>query len=460
MSSHREAPEISKDPVADNCDFYAFTSPDAPDTVTLLATYIPSESPAGGPNFYEFGDDVKYNIYIDNDGDNLPEITYEFRFHTKIRNPNTFLYNTGPIDSNEDAHWNRPQRFSIYRRDQNGNGKWIGQKLACPPCNIGPLSTPNYENLTSSAVHKLASGETVFAGQVRDPFYVDLGSVFDLLTLRPFQNLNRFYTSATQNQPGVDARLNVNIHAMAIQVPKTMLTSDGSNPTDQSKPASVIGAWASAERRKATIRGENGKLSHAGPFMQVSRQGQPLINEVIIHMAQKDQWNTRQPKDDVTFLPNYEHPEVQALLALLYPTAFKNLSAYAKARADLVYILAKGIPPGVITGFQNFTSNNPADMLRLNMAIPPTTSNPSVYGILGGDLAGYPNGRRLFDDSTTIQLRAVAGATIPLVDTSYTPDGAASAIYDVTPPSPSGALYSSSFPYTGLALSGYNVPAA
>ncbi len=457
MSSHREAPEISKDPVADNCDFYAFTSPDAPDTVTFVATYIPTEAPAGGPNFYEFGDDVRYNIYIDNDGDGNLDIGYYFLFQTKIRNPNTFLYNTGPISSNTDPNWNRPQVMSVYKVDEKGHETLLGKNLTCPPCNIGPRSTSNYAALSQAAVHKLPTGEKVFAGQARDPFYVDLGSVFDLLALRPFQSLQRFPPKT--DQPGVDARMSANIHAMAIQVPKSHLTRDGSTPTNQANANSVIGAWAFAQRHKATIREPNGKKSHAGPFVQVSRLGQPLINEVIIPMSQKDAWNSRKPLYDVTFLPKYEHPEVQGLLVLLYPGVFPHLAAYTKPRADLVYILLKGIPPGVIPNFQNFTTNKPSDMLRLNMAIPPA-AKPSVYGILGGDLAGYPNGRRLFDDSTTVELRAIAGATIPLVDPSYTADAAASAIYDVTPPTVPGDRYSTSFPYLGLPLSGYDVPPA
>ncbi len=426
--------------------------------MTFVATYIPTETPAGGPNFYEFGDDVRYNIYIDNDADGSADLTYSFRFHTQVRDPNTFLYNTGPISSNTDKTWNRPQFMNVHYVNEQGHDKTIGKNLTCPPCNIGPRSTSNYAALSSSAVHTLASGEKVFAGQVRDPFYVDLGSVFDLLALRPFQSLQRFPPKT--DQPGVDARAQSNVHAMAIQVPKEFLTHNRKNPTNPLDSNSVIGVWAGAERRKATIRGAGGKISHAGPFMQVSRLAQPLINEVIIPMGEKDAWNTYQPINDAAFLRYYQHPETQALLVLLYPGVFPHLAAYTKARADLVYILLRGIPAGVVSAdFQNFTGNRPMDMLRLNMAIPPASS-PNVNGILGGDLAGYPNGRRLFDDSTTIELRAIAGATIPLVDPSYTPDGAASAIYDVTPPSPSGDRYSATFPYTGLPLAGYDVPAA
>ena len=159
MSSHREAPEISKDPVADSTDVYAFVSPDKPDTVTLIANYIPLEGPAGGPNFYEFGDDVLYEIHIDNDGDGQADITYQFRFPTKLRNPDTFLYNVGPILSLDSPNWNRRQFYNVTRVDSTARAPMLGEHLPCPPCNIGPLSTPNYADLatrrcTSSRRHQ------------------------------------------------------------------------------------------------------------------------------------------------------------------------------------------------------------------------------------------------------------------------------------------------------------------
>src|SRR6267143_625858 len=178
MSSHREAPAIAKDPVADSTDLYAFLSPDAPGTVTLIANYIPLEGPDGGPNFFEFGDDVLYAIHIDNDGDAKPDVTYELRFETKIPNPNTFLYNTGQITSIDSASWNRPQFYTVARVFKNKRTV-IAQGLACPPCNVGPRSTPNYSALAQSAVHSIAGGTIkVFAGQRQEGFYVDLGSIF------------------------------------------------------------------------------------------------------------------------------------------------------------------------------------------------------------------------------------------------------------------------------------------
>ena len=237
MSSHREAPEISKDPVADNTDVYAFVSPNHPDTVTLIANYIPLEWPPGGPNFYEFGDDVLYEIHIDNDGDGIADITYQFGFQTTVQNPGTFLYNTGPIASLKDPTWNVRQLYSV-TRVKNGQATVLGEALASPPCNIGPFSTPDYNTLAQQAVHVLPSGETVFAGQRAEGFYVDLGAVFDLLDLRPFQDL---HVNPMPAASGVDGTNRLNVHTIAIQLPKSMLTGDGSHPTGSKGPA--LGHW-------------------------------------------------------------------------------------------------------------------------------------------------------------------------------------------------------------------------
>jgi hypothetical protein len=454
MSSHREAPEISKDPVADNTDTYAFVSPDNPNTVTLVANYIPLEGPAGGPNFYEFGDDVLYAINIDNDGDGVAEITYQFQFQTQTRNPNTFLYNTGPITSLNDPHWNRPQFYSV-TKVTHGLETVLGSNLPCPPCNIGPTSTPNYSSLAQAAVQTLHTGEVVFAGQRAEGFYVDLGSVFDLLDLRPFQNL---FFNPMPAAPGVNGTNKLNVHTIAIQVPKTDLTRDGSNPTDPNSKKSVIGVWATASRQKARIleKGQGGS-KESGPWVQVSRLGNPLFNEAVVPIGKKDYWNATQPKDDSQFAQYVQHPEVASLLPGLYPGVFPHLQGLNAARADLVAILLTGIPSGLIQGFQNYTGKVQADMLRLNMAIPPS-NNPNIYGILGGDLAGFPNGRRFLDDVFTIELRAIAGVTYPLIDPSYVPDAAAGQVTDGLTPSNIKNPYLTSFPYLGVPYDGFDYP--
>jgi hypothetical protein len=456
MSSHREAPEISKDPVADNTDVYAFVSPDHPDTVTLITNYIPFEGPAGGPNFFEFGDDVLYEIHVDNDGDAVDDITYQFRFQTELRDPDTFLYNTGQINSLDDPNWNKRQFYSVTRVDGHGKKTVLAEGLASPPCNIGPFSTPNYAALAGAAVHDLPTGETVFAGQRAEGFYVDLGSVFDLLDLRPFQNLHVNPMPAT---PGVNGTNRLNVHSIALQLPKNMLTSDGSVPTDPSDPRSVIGVYASANRRKATILHGNAEIKEAGPWVQVSRLGSPLFNEVMIPLGKKDFWNSQAPQDDSQFLAFVQNQEVAARLPVLYPGVFPSLAAYTKPRADMVAIFLTGIPGGIIPGFQNFTGKTLSDLLRLNMAIPPAKA-PNILGLLGGDLAGFPNGRRVFDDVFTIELRALAGVTIPLVDPSFTPDAASSVVTDGVLPSSIGSPFLTSFPYLGVPYDGFDNPSS
>ena len=469
MSSHREAPSISQDPVADNADTYAFVSPDDPTTVTIITNYVPLEGPPGGPNFFEFGDDVLYSIYIDNDGDALPEITYQFRFNTTLRNEDTFLYNTGPIDSLDSPNWNKRQFYDIsvirghgpgmngkkQHHEMDGKGKVIGKNLACPPCNIGPRSTPNYDNLAGQANHHLPSGEWVFAGQRNDGFFVDLGAIFDLGDIR---ELNTVHLIPSATGTSVDPLKTLNIHTIAIKVPISMLTRDGSVPSDPLAAMSVLGIWGGASRRKVQVRdGRGNGTKGSGPWVQVSRLGNPLFNEVVVPVGDKDRWNAVDPIDDDDFEKYVNQPELSKLLPVLYPGAFPKLAAYTKNRADLHAILLTGIPSGIVPGFQNFTTTKPSDMLRLNVAIPPAT-DPNALGVVGGDLAGFPNGRRVFDDVVSIELKAFAGATIPLVDPGYVLDGAVAAVSSYL--TPGSDRYQSSFPYLGTPHDGYDTPSS
>jgi hypothetical protein len=453
MSSHREAPEISKDPVADSTDVYAFVSPDKPGTVTLIANYVPLEGPAGGPNFYEFGDDVLYQIHIDTQGHAEPDISYQFRFTSELTDPDTFLYNTGPISSLTSSNWNRRQTYSVTRVDSRGVHQ-LGTGLACPPCNIGPLSTPKYEaNLGAPAIHKLSDGSKVFAGQRAEGFYVDLGSIFDLGNLRPFQNLQVFAKAdGLTAKPGVNTTKFLNVHSIALQVPVASVTASG-------RP--VIGVWTTASRQRASILSpDGGRPEQSGPFTQVSRLGNPLVNEVLIPLGKKDYWNTQQPAHDKQFAAYVANPELAGLLPVLYPGVFPNLAALGSAtRADLEAILLTGIPAGIVSStFTTFTGSVQADMLRLNTSIAPSSS-PNILGVLGGDLAGFPNGRRVFDDVVTIEVRAIAGLTYPLVNPSYTPDAAASEVTDGLTPASLGRGYLDEFPYLGIPYAGYYHPA-
>jgi hypothetical protein len=451
MSSHREAPEISKDPVADSTDVYAFVSPDKPDTITLIANYIPLQGPAAGPNFYEFGDDVLYEIHIDNNGDGQPDVSFQFRFSTQVVDPGTFLYNVGPIESLTSPNWNRRQSYSV-----SLNGKTVGSDLACPPCNIGPLSTPNYANLATAAVHDLSGGISVFAGQRADAFYVDLGAIFDLGDLRPFENLHAQYGLNAFSGPaaGVNAVNHLNVHSIAIQVPIKSVTRSG-HPS--------IGVWTTASRQRAQIwDADSATTMSSGPYRQVSRLGNPLVNEVLIPLGKKDLWNSLPPADDKMFAGYVTQPGLAGLLNALYPGVFPNLAALSTSavpRADLQAILLTGIPSGIIPGFENFTGDILADMLRLNTSITPTASDKqSIYGLLGGDPAGFPNGRRVTDDVVAIELRAVAGVTYALVDKSFTPDAAASKLTDGLTPASVSSPPLSQFPYLGTPYSGFDNP--
>lgn len=450
MSSHREAPEIAKDPVADSTDVYAFISPDRPDSVTLIANYIPLEDPAGGPNFFEFGDDVLYRISIDNDGDGRPDVTYEFEFTTRTVDPDSFLYNTGRITSLTDATFNRPQTYTLTERRRGRRSRTLGRDLPCPPCNVGPRSTPDYPALAAAAVHDLGDGMLAFAGQRLDAFFVDLGAVFDLAALRPFQNLHLVPTPAGDGRNALRA---TNVHTLALQVPISGLTSSGEQPTDPTSTDAVLGVYTSALRQRALVRRRGGDET-AGPFVQVSRLGNPLFNEVIVPLGDKDRWNTTDPDDDDDFAGYVARPELGRLLPVLYPGVFPNLAAYDEDRADLLAILLTGLPEGVVDGFQNAGDGTQADLLRLNVAIPPS-ADPSANGILGGDLAGFPNGRRVTDDVVTIELRAVAGLTIPLVDPSFTPDDAAGLINDGTQVL-GDVTTLDEFPYLDHPVSGYD----
>lgn len=471
MSSHREAPEISKDPSADNTDVYAFVSPDRPNTVTVIANYLPFEVPYGGPNFNEFADDVLYEIKISNRGDAMADISYQFRFTTTVRNPNTFLYNVGPITSATDPNWNRPQTYSITKvvrsatAGQPPTSTVVATGLTCPPANVGVRSTPKYQDIAAGTYHLLGGGMRAFAGPRADAFHVDLGSIFDLGDLRPFQGAyNSGIPPVLANMPGVNGLRGMNVHTIALQIPISQLTVDGKipghTPTDVMSSKSVIGVWATASRTTARMMNKaTGTYQSLGDPAQVSRLGNPLINEVINPMGSKDLWNSQDPSQDSQFADYVLQPELANLIAnVLYPAAFPNLAAYVNAhkpRNDLAAILLTGIPSGVVPGFQNYTGPTQADMLRLNVAVPPTAQENPI-GLIAGDPAGFPNGRRVGDDVTAIELRAVAGATIPLVDPSYTADAAAGALKDGTTMdnTPYGPLRKS-FPYLSTPNSGY-----
>jgi hypothetical protein len=436
-SSHREALQISEDPVADNTDTYAFVSPDRPDTVTIVGDWIPLEEPAGGPNFHRFGDDVKYTLNVDNNGDAVDDIVWEFRFRTVVGNPDTFLYNTGRVTSLDDKDLNIKQYYSV-AKVEHGVRRLLASGLQVAPANIGPRSTPNYAGLASAAVANLEDGGRVFAGPRDDPFFVDLGSVFDLAGLRPF---NPAHLLPLPQEKGRDGVSGYNTHSIVLQVPIGQLTADHQPLSGADDPDAVIGVYATSLRRQVRVLSSGGgDQLHSGRWVQVSRLGMPLVNEVVIPLGRKDRFNASQPADDAQFGRFVLDPEPARLIPVLYP----GVKVPAAPRNDIATIFLTGIP-----GLNQPKHVVPSEMIRLNMGIPPSR-HPSPLGILGGDLAGFPNGRRLIDDTPDIELRALAGAT------PFTPD------FNVAPNNQLGdgvngndTPFLDQFPYVGTPHQGY-----
>jgi hypothetical protein len=429
-SSHREAPLISQDPVADATDLYAFVSPDRPETVTLIAAYYPMQDPAGFPNYYRFGDDVAYRINIDNNGDAIEDIFYQWDFDTEIVNPNTFLYNSGPIDSLDSPNLNVRQTYTL-SEGRGGVLTEIASGLVTPPVNIGPKSTPDYEALADAAVAEVGDGIQVFAGQRDDPFWVDLGGVGDLLTIRQLPG---------NAGGGVDDLAGLNVQAPAIPVAIEQLTRDGQMPADASAANAVIGVWTTALRPQTTVLWPGTKATE-GQHIQVSRLGMPLVNEVVAPLGAKDLFNSSHPGDDAQFLGAVTDPELAKLLNLLYGDALVPVPE--SGRDDLVTVFLTGVPD--LNQPPNVT---PSEMLRLNMAIPPAAEeNP--LGVIAGDNAGFPNGRRLADEVVDIELRVAAGF---LLGEEFQ-NGANGQLGDGVPTNDTAFL--AEFPYVGTPHQGF-----
>ena len=358
-SSHREAPLISEDPSADNTDLYAFRSPDKPNTLTIVSNFIPGEDPAAGPNYYTFSPTARYDIYIDRNGDGRPDVSYYFQFTRK--NGPYFLGDT-------------VQPYTV-TRVVNGKSTVVARG-STPPDNIGPRSTPNYHASALKAVTPLQDGGLVFAGQRDDPFFADVGDIFDLLAIRK---------GTGSDGGGKDFLAGYAVHTIALQIPISQIDT----------ASHTIGIWSAADRRQTTIAGKGGR----GPWVQVSRLGNPLINEVVIPTGLKDLWNRTSPSQDKRFASYYKTPILAAVINKLY-----KLGAPETDRSDLVQVLLTGIPK------VTFTGDTLADELRINLAVPVTPADKvSRLGVLGGDNQGWPNGRRLDDDVIDIAEQAVGG---------------------------------------------------
>jgi hypothetical protein len=389
-SSHREAPFIGGDPEADATDVYAFRSPDKPDTVTLIANYVPLEVAAAGPNFYKFGEDVLYEINVDNDGDAKDDISFQLNFRNRINNGDTFLHNTGQITSLDDSDLNQEQFYSLSvlrgddHNDPSRKGKVITNNLQVAPANVGPKSYPQgYSKVANQAIYTLDNGIKVFAGPRDDPFFADLGGIFDLL----------------QGIEGEDYLKDLNVHTIAVQVPISMLKG----PKD-----SIIGVRTTSYRQSTSVLRPvgnpdsqlNDPRSTRGPWVQLSRLDMPLVNELVIPLKDKNRFNGSQPRFDGQFLKYVRNPEPAGLIENIL-----GIDVPPNPRDDIATIFLTGIP-----GLNKPEGVKPSSQLRLNMSVQPKAS-PNRLGVLGGDNAGFPNGRRLTDDVVDIELQALAGAT-------------------------------------------------
>lgn len=444
-SSHREAPLIAGDPLADNTDVYAFRSyePGREDYVTLLWNHVPLEPPSGGPQFYPFGDDVLYNISIDNTGDGVDDITYRFKFQTEVVNGDSVLGMAAPnqdgvIRSLNDPDYNLRQRYvvseirpGLFGRDRV---RVLGRGLVTPPSNIGSRATPNYETLATQAVYTLPNGYRVFAGQRAEGFYLDLGGVFDILNLKSIGQTG-----------GTNSTAPFSVNTLAIEVPIQDLTRNGRIPQSPTDRDAVIGVYSTASRCGSELSADG----FCRKPVQVSRLASPLVNELVIPLKLKDRFNASSPQNDAQFAPFVLDPQLAKLLQAVF-----QIQIPPAPRNDLVAIFATGIPAGAVPGAPQFTTflsdGRPHELLRLNVAIPPTpAAAQNRLGLLGGDPAGFPNGRRVADDVVDIALRAVAGGTPFTPATNIAPNNALGDGVDRP-----GVPFLNRFPYLGTPLSG------
>jgi len=441
-ASHREAPLMAGDPTADITDVYAFVSYDqanldrtpAQRRVTLIMNVIPGQNPADGPNYFNFGDDVVYRINIDNDRDGkADDVIYEFRFKTRNRpvggrggltSPVPYLGNPHikdvplpgitSLDGPGSEGLTRRQTYSVTEiRGNRRTELFSGQTLVAVPSNIGSATMPNYERLAAQGMYSGScadgtAGMRVFAGQRAETFYIDLGAVFDTLNLRRYLPLLTADEDTDFVNPfGTNRFANTNINTIAIEVPIKCLTADGKALGAAAN--TVLGVYASTSRQKVRVLQGNGKADDDGPLVQVSRMGNPLVNELIINTPQKDRWNAAEPEDEAQFQDFYKNPVIATALELVYGVAVVPFNGSPKTnRTDLMSVLLK-YPGQPLNGDR--CGSPCAELLRLDFSKPPTAPEKQsrLGAVLGGDAAGWPNGRRPNDDVTDIAVRVVGG---------------------------------------------------
>ena len=418
-SSHREAPITSGDPLADNTDVYAFTAKDAPGSLTVVANWVPFQDPGGGPNFYRFDDRARYYINVDNTGDGDYDVRYRFDFRTRFNDKN-FLHSLTPVRSLDDPTLFQKEAYEVvretYRNGKLTEAKSLGKDFRVAPSNVGAKTMPDYESLWPQAVKSLPGGGKVFAGQRDDAFFVPLDRIFDSVNLQG---------AGTGNQGGgIDTLAGYGVQSVVLQVPEAHVTRDAKPVADARGANAVIGVWASTERRRLQVTNEspskahaakkgakkstwNRKRLHKNQWVQVSRLGNPLINELFIPQSLKDTYNRTQPSGDGARFGQYAvNPFLAGALNQLFALGIKETN-----RTDIVQALFTGIP-----GVTQISANPAAaDTLKLNLGVAPSQTE-NRFGVIGGDNAGFPNGRRLADDVVDIELRVLGGYLVPAAD--------------------------------------------
>ena len=439
-SSHREAPNILKDPTADNTDVWAFTAPDAPGSLTVVANWIPLADPAGGPNFYPLDENARYYVKIDNTGDGFEDVAYRWKFKTRFRNPNSFLYAAPTVDSVNDPDLNLVQTYDLYKETYNKNRRLVGTKrivrnAPVVPDNVGPKTIPNYAQVEAGGVVPVRGGGKSIVTPADDAFFVDLGAVFDGINI---DKPGRPNIGLGNQGGGKDDVAGYNTKSFVLQVPEREVTRDGRSVSDMKSGNAVVGVWATTERKRSSVFASGRKPGKdRSRYVQVSRLGNPLINEVIVPIGKKDKFNATSPADDARNFGRFAlNPEPARILNALF-----GLGIRENNRTDIVQALLTGVPGLTQIG------KNPAaaDTLKINLAVPPA-ANPNRFGVLAGDLAGFPNGRRLTDDVVDIELRVIAGALLSPPKNIPLGDGV----------DQNDKPFRSQFPYVALASDGFN----
>ncbi|WP_354697727.1 hypothetical protein DSM112329_03366 [Paraconexibacter sp. AEG42_29] len=400
-SSHREAPNIMLDPSADNTDTYAFKADDAPEALTVVANWVPGGNPANGPNFFRFDDRARYYISIDNTGDGRADIRYRYVFKSTFSSTSYRQARSG-VQSIDDPKLQTRQTYSIVRETLvNGRSTGttqIASGLPVAPGNAGPKTFPNYAKVANQAIRTIGRSK-YFAGQRNDAFFIDLGVAFDNVNLR---------LGLGNTGGGIDTQAGTSIQTITMQVPEEDVTRDGKAVGGPDDANATVGVWASTERRKVEVtnaRFDKTKGSRGG-WVQVSRLGNPLVNELFIPAALKDRFNATTPDKDAKEIQRFVlEPEVARQINEVKTVNALGIDAPEKNRTDLVSVFLTGMP-----GLNQIdkAKPTPADTLKINLGIPPART-PNRFGVIGGDDAGFPNGRRLADDATDIYIQMVAG---------------------------------------------------